>query len=99
MAMLDDSVLTTVGTNWTLLLSGVGMITNMEIESTKNLEFRYDTSIPVGNVASRKLYSITNFTNDVSSTKMNKFENDHYDSKIYGRATNVSCNILITREV
>ena len=99
MALKDDSVLTPVNTDWVLLLNGVGIITNVETDLEKNLEYRYDTALPVGDVASRTLYSLGNFGNDVSNTKLNTFTNNHFDSSVYGRAKTGTINVLITREV
>lgn len=99
MALKDDNALTPITTDWVLILNGVGSITNVESDANKNIQFRYDIALPVGDVASRTLYSLANFNNDVSNTKLNTFENKHFDSKIYGRATSGTVNVLVTREV
>lgn len=99
MALKDDNTLTPVTTDWMLLLTGVGSITNTEIGLEKNLEYRYDVVLPVGNVTSRTLFSLGNFANDVSNTKLNTFTNNHFDSMVYGRAKTGTVNVLITREV
>jgi hypothetical protein len=92
MALKDDKTLTTVTQdNWTLLLEGEGIITNMGT-CKSDLQFRFDIAIPDINDAYRLIEGI-------STKAKNSFVNEDNESKIYGRASIGSLEVLITRAV
>ena len=92
MALIDDKDLTILGTDWELLLEGEGILTNMS-GPNENLLFRFDSTIPGANDASRVIYGRSDYDNKDS------FVNQSEDSKIYGRAATGSVEVLVTREV
>ena len=92
MALIDDKDLTILGTDWELLLEGEGILTNMS-GPNENLRFRFDSTIPDPNDASRVIYGRSDYNNKDS------FVNQSEDSKIYGRAKTGSVEVLVTREV
>ncbi len=92
MALIDDKELTTVGTDWVLILEGEGIITNMS-GPNENLEFRFDTAIPGVNDVARIIYGRSDYDNKDS------FVNESTDSKIYGRAKTGSVKVLVTKNV
>lgn len=92
MALIDDKDLTILGTDWELLLEGEGILTNMS-GPNENLLFRFDSTIPGANDASRVIYGRSDYNNKDS------FVNQSEDSKIYGRAKTGNVEVLVTREV
>lgn len=90
MPLIDDKDLIPVTEeNWSLLLEGEGIVTNMG-NYKQDLKFRFDIAIPESADTCRVMQG-------VDSNNKNSFTNYSEDSKIYGRAKTGTVQVLVTR--